>query len=213
MISCMIQDMRNRSAGPELHIVETVFLDRDGVINEKMPEGHFVRSVLDLRLLPGVPKSIQRLNCAGIRVIVVTNQRGVALGLYPAHNVKQIHEALASQIQPFGAHVDGFYFCPHNKNECNCRKPKTGLFKQACADFPLIDPKTSIMIGDSLSDVEFAKSVGMPAIFIRGPRETQKHGAELGSWLAQLTCESLSEAVDLILSERPAKPSEPTNLC
>jgi len=85
-------------------ILKTVFLDRDGVINQKMPEGEYVRSAADFRLLPGVPAAIARLNRAGVRVIVVSNQRGVALGFYTTEAVDSIH---ANLPQPVGEQVVG----------------------------------------------------------------------------------------------------------
>ncbi len=112
-----------------------MFLDRDGVLNEKMPEGRYVESWSDFHLLPGVAEAIGRLNRAGLRVVVVSNQRGIALGRYLAADVEAIHSSLQDLLKAHGAHVDGFYFCPHDKGQCNCRKPLPGLFQQAAADF------------------------------------------------------------------------------
>lgn len=181
--------------------VQTVFLDRDGVLNEKMPEGSYVTCYAQLHLLPGVVEAIGRLNRAGMRVIVVSNQRGVALQLYSAANVEAIHTSLQSLLQIHGAHVDGFYFCPHDKNQCNCRKPLSGLFEQAVGTFPEITADRSIMIGDSLSDIEFGRTLGMRTVFIEGGSLHQKVGTELARELATLRCASLSEAVDRLLPE------------
>src|SRR3954465_5605084 len=111
--------------------LRTVFLDRDGVLNEKMPEGRYVTCLEEFYLLPGVVEAIGRLNCAGLRVILVSNQRGVALGLYTAADVDAIHAWLQTVLENHGAHLDGIYYCPHDKNQCNCRKPMRGLFEQA----------------------------------------------------------------------------------
>lgn len=111
-----------------LRDLRTVFLDRDGVLNEKMPEGSYVTSCEELHLLPGVEEAIARLNNAGLRVVVVSKQRGIALGLYTVANVNAIHSALQDSLAKHGAHVDGFYFCSHDKGQCNCRKPKPGLY-------------------------------------------------------------------------------------
>jgi D-glycero-D-manno-heptose 1,7-bisphosphate phosphatase len=80
----------------------TVFLDRDGVVNRKMPEGQYVRSWNDFHLLPGVPGAIARLNGAGLRVIVISNQRGIALGLYTAADVQAIHSTLQDLLAGHG---------------------------------------------------------------------------------------------------------------
>lgn len=179
--------------------VRTVFLDRDGVINEKAPEGDYVRRAEDLKLLPGAAEAIARLNRAGARVIVVTNQRGVALGLYSLHDVRAMEVALDGMLAAEGAHLDGFYFCPHDQGTCNCRKPLPGLFEKARADFPEIDAATSVMVGDSLSDVEFGCGLGMRTIFIEGPAETRRSGAEQAREKADTRAGSLAQTVELLL--------------
>jgi D-glycero-D-manno-heptose 1,7-bisphosphate phosphatase len=179
--------------------VETVFLDRDGVINEKMPEGQYVRSVDDFRVLPGVSEAIRKLNNAAIRVIVISNQRGVSLGLYTADDVATMHRHFQQILRQHHAHTDGFYFCPHNKGQCNCRKPLPGMFEQAVAEFPTIAPATSIMIGDSLSDIEFGHRLGMRTFFLEGDPSRRKPGAEKAIAAADHSFQSLLEAVDYLL--------------
>ena len=181
-------------------VFRTVFLDRDGVINRKMPEGQYVTAWQHFELLPGVPEAIARLNQAGLRVIVVTNQRGIALGLYGLSDVDHIHIQLNERLALSGAHIDSFYFCPHDKRECNCRKPLPGLFNQAQKDFPDIQPETSLIIGDSLSDIEFGKNLGLKTIFIEGHAEHQKPGAQKAKELANESYASLPEAINHLLT-------------
>jgi len=188
------------SISPE--ILHTVFLDRDGVINRKMPEGQYVTGWQNFHLLPGVPQAVAKLNHANLRVIIVTNQRGIALGLYRAEDVEAIHSKLQLSLAESGAHIDGFYFCPHDKRECTCRKPGPGLFEQAKAQFPEITPETSLVIGDSLSDIEFGRNLGLKTIFIEGNKEHQKPGAHRGLELADQHFADLPEAVDHLLSNR-----------
>lgn len=185
--------------------IRTVFLDRDGVINEKAPEGDYVRRPEDLRLLESAATGIARLNRAGIRVIVVSNQRGVARGLYSLEDVRTITAKLEQLLAAQGAHINRSYFCPHDEGACNCRKPRPGLFEQARADFPEIEAVTSLMIGDSLSDVEFGRGLGMRTIFIEGPPEHQRSGADRARELAEARFRSLGEAVEHILREQPQK--------
>ncbi len=189
---------------PEPHThnagLHTVFLDRDGVINRKLPEGQYVTAWQHFHLLPGVPEAIARLNQAGLRVIVVTNQRGIALGLYGPSDVDHIHIQLNERLAQSGAHIDGFYFCPHDKGQCNCRKPLPGLFELAQKDFPDIQPETSLIIGDSLSDIEFGKNLGLKTIFIDGTGEHQKSGAQKAKDLADQRFPSLSKAVNPLLA-------------
>jgi D-glycero-D-manno-heptose 1,7-bisphosphate phosphatase len=178
----------------------TVFLDRDGVLNEKMPEGQYVTSWADFHLLPGVPQAIAQLNRARLRVIVVSNQRGIALGLYSSADVLSIDANFRLVLQEAGAHIDGLYFCPHDKQECNCRKPLPGLFEQAVARFPSISAQTSVIIGDSLSDIEFGRRLGMLTIFIEGDPARQKPGAHAAAELADLRFPSLAEAANYLTS-------------
>jgi D-glycero-D-manno-heptose 1,7-bisphosphate phosphatase len=181
--------------------LRTIFLDRDGVLNEKMPEGSYVTAWADFRVLPGVPEAVARLNRAGLRVIVVSNQRGIALGLYSAADVAAIHANLQSTLKANGAHVDAFYFCPHDKGQCDCRKPLPGMFEQAQRAFPDITASTSAMVGDSLSDIEFGKRLGMRTVFIEGGAERRKAGAEEAAELADGRFASLQDAVEALLTQ------------
>lgn len=189
--------------------LRTVFLDRDGVLNEKMPAGRYVTSWAEFRVLPGVPEAIARLNRAGVRAVVVSNQRGIALGLYTAAELDAIHSAFQQLLATHsahpgahpGAHIDAFFVCPHAIGQCNCRKPLTGLFEQAVACFPEISAATSVMIGDSLVDMEFGRRVGMATILIEGDAEHRQPGNSSAAKLADFRFPSLSEAVDALLDQ------------
>ena len=187
--------------------LRTVFLDRDGVLNRKLPEGRYVTSPSEFQPLPGVHAAIAKLNRAGLRVIVVSNQRGIALGLYDASNVRNVHASFQSELKQHGAHVDAFYFCPHDKDQCNCRKPLAGLFEQAQADYPDITAESSAMIGDSWSDIEFGHRLGMLTVFLDGDPEHQKPGVEKARELADLRFPSLPAAVDALLANAAAAKS------
>jgi D-glycero-D-manno-heptose 1,7-bisphosphate phosphatase len=180
--------------------LHTVFLDRDGVINQKLPEGRYVTSPDEFQPLPGVHQAIAKLNRAGIRVFVVSNQRGIALNLYTAADVLDIHAIFQDELNTHGAHVDAFYFCPHDKADCDCRKPLPGLFNQARAEFPDVAAESSAIIGDSWSDVEFGRRLGMLTVFIDGDPALQKPGAEAARDSADLHFASLPEAVDALLA-------------
>jgi D-glycero-D-manno-heptose 1,7-bisphosphate phosphatase len=180
----------------------TVFLDRDGVLNEKMPEGRYVTTWDEFRILPGVPEAIARLNHAGWQVIVVSNQRGIALGLYTAADLEAIHAAFQRILSSHGAHIDAFFICPHHADQCNCRKPLPGLFFQAAAQFPTIAAATSVMIGDSLVDMEFGRGLGMATILIEGKPERERQSDQSARTLADLRFSSLPQAVDALLRTR-----------
>lgn len=180
--------------------LRTIFLDRDGILNEKMPEGQYVTRWQDFHVLPGVPQAVRRLNDAGLRVIVVSNQRGIARGLYTAADVEAIHTEFQRLLNGAGARVDAFFICPHDQGQCICRKPLPGLFEQAAAQFPGITVATSAMIGDSLSDIEFGRRLGMTTVFIEGDPQRQKSGAEDAANLADMRFASLPQAVEALLA-------------
>ena len=182
--------------------VTTVLLDRDGVLNQKMPEGRYVERWKDFHVLPGVPEAIARLNQAGLRVIVVSNQRGIALGLYTAADVDALHAGFQSLLSQHGAHIDAFFYCPHLVGRCNCRKPLPGLFEQAVEAFPDVTAATSLMIGDSLVDMEFGRRLGITTILIDGETEQPRATAKIARETADLRFPSLAEAADALLDER-----------
>jgi D-glycero-D-manno-heptose 1,7-bisphosphate phosphatase len=146
--------------------IKFVFLDRDGVINRKAPNGEYVTSWQDIQILPGAERAIALLNQAGRKVIVVTNQRGIALGRYSESDLFSIHEKLRAHLGSFDAHLDAIYHCPHDYGQCTCRKPGIGMFEQAFRDFPEACPQNSVMIGDLNSDIVAGASAGMKTILI-----------------------------------------------
>ena len=153
-------------AAMELTNIEYVFLDRDGVLNRKPPPGQYVTSWEQFELLPGVDNAIATLHRTGRKAIVVTNQRGVALGLYSLENLAQMHERMEALLAASGGRLDGIYVCPHDVGQCTCRKPLTGLFEQAFRDFPGAHAANSVMIGDSLRDIEAGRQLGMRTVLV-----------------------------------------------
>ena len=186
---------RERSGGPASPLPRaTVFLDRDGVINRRL-EGSYVRSWSEFEFLPGVTEALRRLAQAGYRLVVVTNQRGVARGQMSDADLSLIHDRMLEEARLAGGPIAAVYYCPHEMGECRCRKPDTGLFLEARRDFPDIDFPTSTVIGDSPSDMEAGLRLGCRTVFI-GERE-------------RMPCApTLYEAVDRLL-ESPASLSPP----
>jgi D-glycero-D-manno-heptose 1,7-bisphosphate phosphatase len=147
-----------------------VFLDRDGTIN--VDKGYLHR-VEDFEFISGAPQAIARLNAAGFVVLVVSNQAGIARGYFEPQAVEILHEYLQSELAHFGAHIDGFYFCPHHPTEgqgqyrrdCDCRKGKPGLLLQAAEEHD-IDLAQSYMVGDKASDVEAGVAAGCTSLLV-----------------------------------------------
>lgn len=185
---------------PSFKKVRYVFLDREGVIGRKPPEGEYISRWDGFQLLPGVEMAIASLNRSCRRVIVVTNQRGVALGRYTCADIDELHFRLQQHLAKQGAKIDAFYYCPHDDgDQCDCRKPKSGLFQKAFRDFGDASPENSLMVGDSISDIEGARKLGIASIFVRGEPATRKPGTEEAVLLADRVCDSLPEAVDKYL--------------
>ena len=140
--------------------VRCVFLDRDGVINEK-PEPHeYIRSIAEFRLLPNIADWIRLFNALEFLVIVITNQRGVARGLMTEAALASIHSHMLEELAAKGARIDDVFYCPHEENSCECRKPKPGLV-YAARDKWNIDLAHSLLLGDSDSDEQLAATCGI----------------------------------------------------
>jgi D-glycero-D-manno-heptose 1,7-bisphosphate phosphatase len=190
-------------------IVRYVFLDRDGVLNRKAPEGAYVTDWAQFAWLPGAIDAIARMNRAGLTLILVTNQRGISLGLYTEADLERIHVNLQADLAQQGARLDAIYYCPHDKNQCTCRKPAIGLFEQAMKDFPEIQPANSVVIGDSISDIEAGRRLGMKTIFIQGEPELQKPRSSEAAALADAVASSLLEAVELLETDPSPRNTAP----
>jgi D-glycero-D-manno-heptose 1,7-bisphosphate phosphatase len=182
--------------------VETAFLDRDGVINVSPPEGDYIRTWEQFRFLPRAIDALRLLTAAGVRVIVATNQRGVARGLMSEDELLGIHARMLEALEREGAGIDATYYCPHEKGECSCRKPDVGLFLRARKDFPEIDFAESAMVGDSLSDMEAGQRLGCRNILVPNPHreidETIREAAVRGIRI-HVVADSLFDAVSRLI--------------
>jgi len=139
---------------------KAVFLDRDGTINV---DKHFVYKPEDFEFISGVPQAIKSLNDDGYKVIVISNQSGIARGFYTIIDVEKLHKYIDGELAKQGAKIDAYYICPHHPDftgECECRKPKTGLVDRAVREFD-VDVSVSYMVGDKESDEECARGAGL----------------------------------------------------
>ncbi len=143
-----------------------VFLDRDGVINVKPPDGDYVRSWSGFRFLPNIADWIRLFNALGFLVIVISNQRGIARGIMGAADVDEIHANMRRELAAIGARIDDIFVCPHEEGACDCRKPQPGLVRQAVAKWN-IGLSGSILIGDSSRDRELAAACGLRYVEVR----------------------------------------------
>jgi D-glycero-D-manno-heptose 1,7-bisphosphate phosphatase len=145
---------------------DVVLLDRDGTINVKAPDGDYITRPEQLQLIPGAADAIRILNRAGVPTIVITNQRGVALGRMDEADLQAVHSRLNELLMDQGASVDAIFYCPHDKGVCACRKPGTLLLSRAQAFLALPSLRHAIMIGDSSTDVEAGRTVGARTVLL-----------------------------------------------
>ena len=182
----------------------TVFLDRDGTINEDVG---YLNALDRLVFIPGALDAIRLLARAGYQIAIVTNQAGVALGMIEETVLERLNAEIDRRIVEAGGRVDGWFVCPHAKNaavekfrlDCDCRKPKTGLFEQACRALP-VDKSRSYYIGDKTSDMQAAEAAGLAGILVRtgyGEGELAKHNGRVPG--ASLVAANLAEAASRIL--------------
>jgi len=146
---------------------KAVFLDRDGVINKEKKD--YVKSVNELEIYPQIPSFIKKIKELGFIVIVITNQSAINRKLTTKENVNKIHKEIQKLLKLNNTKIDDFFYCPHMPEEnCECRKPKSGLILQAQIKFN-IDLKKSWVIGDNESDVESGTNIGCKGIKIESP--------------------------------------------
>jgi D-glycero-D-manno-heptose 1,7-bisphosphate phosphatase len=172
-------------------------VDRDGTLNRKAPEGCYVTRPAELELLPGAAAAVARLNRAGVRTVLVTNQRwlarpGAVLEDYPA-----THARLVRLLAAEGARLDAAYHCPHERGACDCRKPAPGMLRRAAAELG-IDLARSVIIGDAGSDVAAGRAAGTGTILIGGP--ALNGGSARPGPGADVVVPDLSAAVELLLT-------------
>ncbi len=190
--------MRNRA----------VFLDRDGTINEEV---NYLSHPDQLRLIGGAAEAIKRLNGAGFKTVVITNQAGIARGYFSEATLQQIHRELDKMLRAQEAHLDAIYYCPHHptagigvyKINCNCRKPKPGLLEQSARELNL-DLRQSFIVGDKPADLQAGDAVGCRTILVRTGygRESEKEMAD-GEFQPEYVADDLLAAAQWILKQKP----------
>jgi len=180
------------------------FLDRDGVITEDPP--HYAHRIDQLKIVSGSAEAIHMLNDKKIKVIVISNQSGIARGMYSEEKTFIFNKALQSELNKKNARIDGFYHCPHHpqakidkyKKICNCRKPEPGMILQAASEHD-IKLSDSFMIGDRKSDIVAGKKAGCKTVLVLtgvGAQQKSKYEFE-----PDFTYSNLFEAVSNILDK------------
>lgn len=185
-----------------------VFLDRDGTLIE---EAGYLDSLDRMQLFPWTVDALRLLERAGYRRVVVTNQSGIALGLFDEAFVQRTHEALTVRLEEAGASIDAYYYCPHHphghvdalRQGCACRKPGPAMLEQAASDFDL-DLSRSFAIGDRWTDVQLASTAGLRGgILLRTGHGRSAEQRPADGVVAAHVADDLIGAVSWILRQLP----------
>jgi D-glycero-D-manno-heptose 1,7-bisphosphate phosphatase len=181
--------------------LEAALLDRDGTINVKAAAGDYITDPEQLVLLPEAAEAIRRLNQAQVPVIVVTNQRGIALGRMSEDDLAAIHARLRELLRRQGAWIGRIYHCPHDTGICCCRKPGTRMLEQARDHLKLASLRDSVMIGDATTDVLAGRAAGARTILLSdGAEPAPRDIAVAGSLL-----EAVRQVLPAVAGSRAAR--------
>ena len=173
-----------------------VFIDRDGTINQNV---EYLSDPNNFKMHPGVAEGVGLLKKEGFKVIVVTNQSGIARGYFSIEDLERIHARMIAELATHGAVIDGIYYCPHHPDEgCDCRKPRTALFEKAIKDFE-IHTASSFVIGDRMLDMEAGRNVGCKTILVPEDKERVREEMEDSTVTPDFVGEDFSSAVNWIL--------------
>lgn len=180
-----------------------VFLDRDGTIIE---DTGYIKSPAEIKFIPGAIAAIKQLQSAGYKIIIISNQAGIARGFFSEDILQTIDKTIHRHVLSGGGHIDGSYYCPHHpehgvypyKQECDCRKPLPGLIKKAEKDLAL-DLSRSFMIGDKTTDIEAGGNAGVKTVLVLTGRGKEEHN-KLGNQPDHVA-ESLAAAAEWIIKE------------
>ena len=174
-----------------------LFLDRDGVLNRRIPGG-YVTQPADFIPEQGAMQALGLLRDSFHRIVVVTNQAGIGKGLMDETDLQAVHQKMLALAAAAGGRIDGVYYCPHHPTDgCACRKPATGLALQAQANFPDLDFANAWLVGDSASDMQMGQMLGMKTVLIAGKFEEAK---QLAAMAVDYRFESLLEFAEFYSS-------------
>jgi len=171
-----------------------IFLDRDGTLNRKAPEGEYIRRSQELELFPGAATAVRRANISGILTVLITNQRWLSEPAADMEAYYAVQARLHHLLAVHDAWLDACYVCPHQMNSCGCRKPRPGMLLNAARDL-VINLHSSFVIGDSVSDIQAGLAVGAKTVLIDPARNSFHHSR------AHFIANNIDDAVNWALDE------------
>lgn len=201
-----MMNAKNAKSGMGSEHMKLIILDRDGVINRDSDS--FIKTPDEWLPLPGSLEAIARLNQAGYRVVVSTNQSGVGRGLFAMATLNAIHQKMHTSAQQVGANIDAVFFCPHTQDDnCDCRKPKSGMLLEIAKRFEInLRHENVVVVGDSLRDLQAGFVVGCRPYLVltgKGQDTMSKGGLPPGTKVYA----DLAEVVDMLLSNDRTPPA------
>jgi len=177
---------------------KAVFIDRDGTINLDV---HYLDNPDKFEMYLGVQIGVKKLQENGFKIIVITNQSGIARGYFTEEQLSGIHERMKQEFETFDVTLDGIYYCPHHPDDkCNCRKPHTGLFEKAIQEHN-IDVEKSYVLGDKILDIGAGKKIGVKTVLIPEPHVRQEFLSQKNEWKyhPDYIADDFKDAVEWIL--------------
>lgn len=182
-----------------------IFLDRDGVINKYPGDRDYVKSWEEFSFLPRAQEALKKLNQHGFKIFIVSNQAGIAKGLFSQESLDLINENMLQGLSSAGVEISGVYYCIHLKEEdCSCRKPKTGSIENVLSELKKnkveVNLKESYFIGDTIVDVQTGKAAGLSTILLFSGKEKLEN-SENWEAIPDFTAQDLFAAVELILKK------------
>jgi len=181
--------------------MRAVFLDRDGVINEYPGDFEYVKDWSEFSFIPGAKEAIKKIKEQGYHIFVISNQAGISKGIYPLEKLNQITENMLKELKDSGVCLDGVFYCLHQEKEnCSCRKPKSGLIEKALTQFKdsSLDTAQSYFIGDTIIDIQTGKAANLKTILVFSGKE-KPINKDKWKVLPDFTARDLAEAAQIII--------------
>ncbi|HDN97636.1 MAG: D-glycero-beta-D-manno-heptose-1,7-bisphosphate 7-phosphatase [Candidatus Omnitrophota bacterium] len=178
--------------------MKVVFLDRDGVIS-KYIEGDYIKKWEEFEFVPGAIEGLKILYKNGYKLVIISNQAGINKGLFTMEQLNEVTEMMKKELGKHGIKLEKVYYCPHTEEEnCNCRKPKPGMFLKAKEELGIDELKGLFFIGDSETDIEAGKNLGLKTILVLSGR-TKRNEVEKMKIKPDFVAENLKDAAEIVI--------------
>ncbi|HOK79503.1 MAG TPA: HAD family hydrolase [bacterium] len=180
--------------------MKPVFLDRDGVISIFTPND-YLKTWSEFQFLPDAISGLQKLSGAGFNIVIVSNQAGVSKGIFSEHDLNDITEKMLAKLKKHSINILKVYYCIHKtEDNCNCRKPKTGMIEKFISEYGDFERSESFFVGDSDIDIELGSKAGMKTILVLSGKTKSAEETESWNYRPDFIVKNLKEAADIIIN-------------